>query len=135
MIGCIGTPWVERKESSVNARLEDGTVAIRSILALGCAVDAHTNLFDGLAQVSKHTGWLTKTLHDRLSGLKHSNGMPVCRIYKAPTSTYGDPRSQGSTVTFNVRKSDGSWKSGFDVGTLLRVNEIHVRKKWVLLAS
>jgi molybdenum cofactor sulfurtransferase len=127
MIGCIGTPWVERKESSVHARLEDGTIAIRSILALSCAVDTHTNLFDGLAQVSKHTGWLAKTLHNRLAGLKHSNGMPVCHIYKAPTSTYGDSESQGATVAFNVRKSDGAWKSGFEVGALLRANEIHVR--------
>jgi molybdenum cofactor sulfurtransferase len=127
MIGCIGTPWVERKESSVHARLEDGTIAIRSILALSCAIDTHTNLFDGLEQVSKHTGWLAKTLHDRLAGLKHANGMPVCYVYKAPTSTYGDSRSQGATVTFNVRKSDGSWRSGFGVGALLRANEIHVR--------
>ena len=127
MIGCIGTPWVERKESSVHARLEDGTIAIRSILALSCAIDTHTNLFDGLSQVSKHTGWLAKTLHDRLSDLKHANGMPVCHVYKAPTSTYGDSRSQGATVTFNVRKSDGSWRSGFGVGALLRANEIHVR--------
>lgn len=127
MIGCIDTPWVERKESTVHARLEDGTIAIRSILALSCAIDTHTNLFDGLAQVSKHTGWLAKTLHDRLAGLKHSNGMPVCHIYKAPTSKYGDSKSQGATVTFNVRKSDGSWKSGFDVGAMLRANDIHVR--------
>ena len=127
MIGCIDTPWVERKESSVHARLEDGTIAIRSILALSCAIDTHTNLFHGLAQVSKHTGWLAKTLHDRLAGLNHSNGMPVCHIYKAPTSIYGDSRSQGATVTFNVRRSDGSWKSGSEVGALLRANEIHVR--------
>lgn len=127
MIGCIGTPWVERKESSVHVRLEDGTIAIRSILALSCAIDTHTNLFDDLAQVSKHTGWLAKTLHDRLTGLKHANGMPVCHVYKAATSTYGDSRSQGATVTFNVKKSDGSWRSGFEVGALLRANDIHVR--------
>ena len=127
MIGCIGTPWVERKESSVHARLEDGTIAIRSILALSCAIDTHTNLFDGLTQVSKHTGWLAKTLYERLTGLKHANGMPVCHMYKAPTSTYGDSKSQGATVTFNAKKSDGSWRSGFEVGAMLRANDIHVR--------
>lgn len=127
MIGCIGTPWVERKQSSVHAQLEDGTIAIRSILALSCAIDTHTNLFDGLAQVSDHTGWLAKTLYDRLAGLKHANGMPVCHLYKAPMSTYGDMKSQGATVTFNVRRSDGTWKSGFEVGALLRANDIHVR--------
>lgn len=127
MIGCIGTPWVERKDSSMHARLEDGTIAIRSILALSCAIDTHTNLFDGLAQISKHTEWLAKTLYNRLESIKHANGMPVCHVYKAPTSTYGDSTTQGATVTFNVRKSDGSWKSGFEIGALLRANEIHVR--------
>jgi molybdenum cofactor sulfurtransferase len=127
MIGCIGTPWVERKESSVHARLEDGTIAIRSILALSCAIDTHTYLFDGLAQVSKHTGWLAKTLHDQMADLKHANGMPVCHIYKAATSTYGDSKTQGATVTFNVRKSNGSWKSALEVGAMLRANGIHVR--------
>lgn len=127
MIGCIGMPWVERKESSVHARLEDGTIAIRSILALNCAIDTHTTLFGGLAEVSKHTGWLAERLHHRLAGLKHANGTPVCHIYKAPASKYGDPSSQGATLTFNIRKSDGSWKSGFDVGAMLRENKIHVR--------
>lgn len=127
MIGCIGTPWVERKESSVHTRLEDGTIAIRSVLALSCAIDTHKNLFDSLAQVSKHTGWLAETLHNRLASLKHSNGMPVCHMYKASTSTYGDPESQGATVTFNVRNSDSTWKSGFEVGALLRANDTHVR--------
>lgn len=127
MIGCIGAPWVERKENSVHARLEDGTIAIRSILALSCAIDTHINLFGGLVQVSRHTTWLAETMHDRLASLKHANGTPVCRIYKAQTSTYGDSESQGATVTFNVKKSDGSWKSGFEVGAVLRANDIHVR--------
>ncbi|KAF3033703.1 hypothetical protein E8E12_005496 [Didymella heteroderae] len=126
MIGCVGTPWVERKESSVHARLEDGTIAIRSILALSCAIDTHTNLFGGLAQVSKHTGWLAKTLHDRLTGLKHSNEMLVCHIYKAPTSNHGDSVLQGATVAFNFRKSDGFWMGGLDVGAMLRAREIYV---------
>ncbi|KAF3003500.1 hypothetical protein E8E13_004604 [Curvularia kusanoi] len=127
MVGCIGTSWVERKEKTVHARLEDGTIAIRSILALSCAIDTHRNLFDGLARVSEHTGWLAKRLYDRLASLKHGNGMPVCHLYKAPMSTYGDSKTQGATVTFNVRKADGSWKSGLEVGALLRANDIHVR--------
>ncbi|KAF3031408.1 hypothetical protein E8E12_000286 [Didymella heteroderae] len=104
IIGCIGTPWAERKESSVHAYFEDGTIAIRSILALSYAIDTHRSLFDDMAQVSKHTGWRAKTLHDRLASLKHANGMPLCHIHKAPTSIYGDPESQGATLTFNVRK-------------------------------
>ncbi|XPS99846.1 Molybdenum cofactor sulfurtransferase [Ascochyta lentis] len=126
-IACTEKPWVERKMTSVHASLEDGTIAIRSILALNCAIDTHTNLFGGLAQVSKHTGWLAKTLHNRLAGLKHANGVPVCHMYKAPTSMYGDSKSQGATVTFNIKKSDGTWKSGFDVGAMLRASDIHVR--------
>lgn len=127
MIGCEGSPWVERKVSSIHASLEDGTIAIRSILALSCAIDTHASLFDGLSQVSKHTGWLAKVLYDQLADLKHVNGTPVCHMYKALTSTYGDPDSQGATVTFNIKKGDGSWMSGFNAGAMLRENNIHVR--------
>lgn len=127
MVTCIGDSWVARKQSSFHARLEDGTIAIRSILALKCAIDTHRSLFGELGEVSRHTTWLARNLHDRLSSLRHSNGVPVCQIYKAPTSTYGDSSNQGATVTFNIRKGDGSWLGCWHVGSLLRANNIHVR--------
>ena len=127
MITCIEDSWVARKESSIHARLEDGTIAIRSILALSCAIDTHREIFGGLENVSKHTSWLATSLYSKLSTLKHANGIPVCHIYKSSSSAYGNTKNQGATVTFNVRTSDGTWIGGWRVGSVLRAHKIHVR--------
>lgn len=127
MITCIGDSWVARKQSSFHVRLEDGTIAIRSILALRCAIDTHRGIFGDLGEVSRHTAWLAKGLYERLNSIRHFNGTPVCHLYKAPSSTYGDPQTQGATVAFNIRKSDGTWVGCWHVGALLRKNNIHVR--------
>ncbi|KAF2802513.1 uncharacterized protein BDZ99DRAFT_468963 [Mytilinidion resinicola] len=40
-----------------------------------------------------------------MSALTHANGVPVCRIYKDPEAIYGDAKTQGATVAFNVQDS------------------------------
>ncbi|KAF1946156.1 PLP-dependent transferase [Clathrospora elynae] len=127
MVTCIGDAWVARKHSSLHARLEDGTTAIRSILALKCAIVTHRELFGGLGKVSEHTSWLAKRLYTRLISLKHYNGAPVCHLYNHPDSTYGDPTTQGATVAFNVCGSDGTWVGPWKVGTMLRARKIYLR--------
>ena len=67
-------PWVAKKSTQIHARLEDGTVAIRNILALGCAIESHPKLFGSLKEVSKHTSWLASILHAELAALEHANG-------------------------------------------------------------
>ena len=54
-------------------------------------------------------------------------GVPVCEIYKASNSIYGDAQTQGATVAFNIRSADGLFKSNFEVGRTLRSNNIHIR--------
>jgi molybdenum cofactor sulfurtransferase len=128
MITCLEEkPWVARKEASLHDRLEDGTIAIRSILALRCALDNHQQLFVSMDEVSQHTSWLGKKMYERLSAIKHTNGIPVCHFYKATESTYGDSELQGATIALNVRKSDGSWLGPYAVGVMLRQYKIHVR--------
>lgn len=128
MLTCFGeTTWVARKESSIHARLEDGTVAIRSILALQCAIDNHRRLFGEMEEISKHTTWLAKILYDRLSTLRHGNGEPLCHTYTAVSSRYGNAAIQGATIAFNMRKNDGSWMGAYCVGAKLRARNIHVR--------
>jgi molybdenum cofactor sulfurtransferase len=120
-------PWVARKESSLHARLEDGTIAIRSILALRCAFETHRQLFGSMEDISRHTSWLAGWLYKRLSELRHANGTPVCHVYKATGSRYGSTRTQGATVALNVRNSNGSWMGPYAVGSMLRQHNIHVR--------
>jgi molybdenum cofactor sulfurtransferase len=96
---CYGeNPWVVRNDTSIHDRLEDGTLAIRSTLALRCAIDSHRQLFGGMHEISKDTAWLGALLYVRLSALTHTNGTTVCQIYKASTSGYGDPKTQVGNV-------------------------------------
>lgn len=128
IITCFGDkPWAARKQSALHSRLEDGTIAIRSILALRCAIGTHKKLFGGISEVSKHTSFLAKRLHEQLVSLKHANGLPVCHIYKATASRYGDSTTQGATIALNICKSDGTWVGPHAMGVMLRAEDIHVR--------
>lgn len=51
---------------------------------------------------------LIKQLYDGLASLKYPNGTPVCRIYKGSLATYGDPKTQGATIAFNLQRDDES---------------------------
>ena len=119
--------WHARKASQLHDMLEDGTPAFHSIAALRIALDTHRRLFGSMANVSKHTCILSKVLYRRMSNLAHANGRPVCRIYKGTSSEYGDSKSQGPTVAFNVLTSRGEWigKSVFE--RLAVLNNIQIR--------
>jgi molybdenum cofactor sulfurtransferase len=127
MTTCIEESWVVRKESSLHARLEDGTIAFRNILALKHAIKTHRKLFGGLEEVSKHASWLAKILHERLASMAHYNGAPVCQIYQSKDSSYRRSQTQGPTVAFNVRRSNGTYIGPWHVGASLRADRIHVR--------
>jgi molybdenum cofactor sulfurtransferase len=127
MVACTGQPWVERKTASLHERLEDGTGAVHSILALQCALRTHKKLFGGLQEVSRHTGWLARCLYERLAALKYADGRLVCQIYKDPASTYGDAETQGATITFNICRDDGTWFGSSEVGRMAATSNIHIR--------
>ena len=125
--GDEGARWHARKASQLHEILEDGTPAFHSIAALRIALETHGRLFGSMANVSKHTCILGKSLYRRMSNLAHANGRPVCRIYKGSSSEYGDSKSQGPTVAFNVLTSRGEWigKSVFE--RLAVLNDIQIR--------
>jgi molybdenum cofactor sulfurtransferase len=126
MITCNEDPWVAKKKSFC-ASVEDGTGPAHSILALNCAIDVHRRMYGGLEQVSKHTSWLAQQLYDQLRLLRHSNGRPVCVMYKDPASTYGDRTSQGATVAFNTFASDGKYFDTALVSNEAMARNIHIR--------
>jgi len=127
MTTCLGESWVARKDSSLHARLEDGTIAFRNILALKCAITTHRALFGGLEQVSTHARWLAGILHDRLTSMMHYNGAPVCQVYKSIDSDYQDSQRQGPTIAFNIQRSNGAYIGPWHAGAFLRASRIHVR--------
>lgn len=119
--------WYAKKTTSLHEMLEDGTPAFHSIIALKVALGVHTKLFGSMTNVSSHTCDLRKTLYDQLSKLTHANGVPVCQIYQSPDSRYGDSSTQGPTIAFNVRNSQGDWVGKSDFETLAVLNNIQIR--------
>ncbi|KAF9732937.1 hypothetical protein PMIN04_009691 [Paraphaeosphaeria minitans] len=126
MITCNEDPWVARKRG-LSESVEDGTGPAHSILALNCAIRVHQRLYGGLEKVSEHTSWLVRQFYEQLSCLRHSNGRPVCMIYKDSASTYGDHTTQGATVTFNVYGTDGRYFDTALVSNEAMAYKIHIR--------
>ncbi|KAK4958209.1 hypothetical protein LTR10_004635 [Elasticomyces elasticus] len=110
MIIAVNDTWHAKKETSLHDRLEDGTLPFHSIFALDHAMNVHERLYgpNPMKFISHHTAQLGKQLYDSLSNLKHSNGMPLCRIYKDDSAIYGDPSVQGATVAFNAQHANGN---------------------------
>ncbi|THV52833.1 hypothetical protein BGAL_0067g00230 [Botrytis galanthina] len=118
-----------RKDATIHDGLEDGTLPFHSIIALGCAIDVHHDLYGSMTNISKHTMFLTRRLYEGLSNIRHSNGRPVCEIYHDATDIrpYTDAATQGATVAFNILRSDGSYVSYSTVEQLANRKDIYVR--------
>ena len=114
--GPLEDMWHASKGLSLHEMLEDGTPAFHSIAALNSAFKVHRMLFGSMTNVAKHTRTLIKTLYDNMSALSHADGLALCEIYKDDSSRYGDSKTQGPTIAFNVRDSKGNWigKSEFE---------------------
>jgi molybdenum cofactor sulfurtransferase len=119
--------WHAKKSQSLHDELEDGTLPFHNIIALDSALDVHERLFGFMARVSAHTCYLSRVLYSELSSVRHSNGLPVCKIYRHSGSTYGNGKTQGPTIAFNVRNSQGGWVGKSDVEKLAIVRGIQLR--------
>ena len=127
MVVCVKEQWHAAKSGNLHEQLEDGTLPVHSILALKAAMQTHRDLYHSLDHIVKHTSALSKQLYEGLRALRHGNGRSVCKIYKDKTATYGDTRTQGPTVAFNLQDSSGRWISNFEVEKLASVKNIHLR--------
>lgn len=119
--------WHARKESSIHEAFEDGTPAFHNILALDTALDVHRRLYKSMAHVSRHTNHLAKVLYKKLSALSHWNGLPVCVIYLGADSEYGNCKTQGPTVAFNLQSYNGQWINKSHVEQLAIANNLQLR--------
>lgn len=112
VINAVNNPdeaWYARKDTSTHEAFEDGTQAFHSILALDSALKIHHRIYKSMDQVSRHTTHLVKILYDELSALSHNNDTSLCTIYQSKDSTYGDSKTQGPTIAFNVQDCTGRW--------------------------
>lgn len=96
-------------------------------MALDAAMSVHQELYRSLDEVSKHTAYLASKLYGGLVSLKHANGTGVCHVYKDPTSSYGNPATQGPVVALNLRNQHGAWVSNAEVEKLAAVRNFQLR--------
>jgi molybdenum cofactor sulfurtransferase len=127
MVITLDKTWHALKDSSLHDRLEDGTLPFHNIVALGHAIDKHIELFGSMKKISLHTGFLTRLLFENLLAMKHANGRDVCVIYNEETAMYGNARTQGATIAFNIRAADGSLVGYADVERLADRHKIALR--------
>ncbi|KAK9238574.1 pyridoxal phosphate-dependent transferase [Lipomyces kononenkoae] len=127
MVTAIKTAWHAKKEQTIHDQLEDGTLAFHSIIALGHAFNLHEELYGSMDNISRYTCALALDLYNRLVSLRHWNGQAVCEIYKNPDSQYGNSKTQGPTIAFNIRNPQGGWVGKSEVESLAVVRNIHLR--------
>ena len=101
------TDYIVPRSSGLTS-LQNGTSHFRGITSLVHGFDVLKQL-GGMSAIHKHTSCLANELATILRSMKHSNGMPVVRLYGA---WRGEERLTnkrfGPTVTLNVFRSDGS---------------------------
>lgn len=127
MVLSLKEQWHAKKVDSIHSQLEDGTLPIHSIIALDSAFTVHTELFQSLARVARHTGYLADRLHRRLMELKHGNGRPLVKVYKDDASHYKDSCSQGPVISFNLLTDDDAVVSTNEFEKLASIRIIHIR--------
>ncbi|KAL2199935.1 pyridoxal phosphate-dependent transferase [Corynascus similis CBS 632.67] len=143
MVSAVGAAWHVSKGSNVGTggatgeghggalheALEDGTLPFHSILALGEAIDVHTELYGSMRNISAYTTALMKRMYRGMRALRYGNGQPLCKVYEEDSkgSGFGDAQRQGSTVAFNVFRADGCYEPYDVVESLANDRRIYVR--------
>lgn len=127
VVTCLKEQWHIKKASTLHEQFEDGTLPIHSIIALGCALNGHKRLYGSIERVSLHTSTLAKDLYEKLSSLRHWNGLQVCKIHKDSSSSYDDSKTQGPVIALSLRNCAGEWTSNYEVEKLAFVKSIQFR--------
>jgi molybdenum cofactor sulfurtransferase len=129
MVVTIDDKWHARKTTTIHDALEDGTLPFHSIFALDHAINVHKRLYgsEPMEFISLHTAQLSKQLYDDLCSLRHRNGKAVIRIYNEPSAVYGDSKTQGATIAFNVLNPDSTLVPYKDVEKLGNAYGIYIR--------
>ncbi|KAH8884465.1 MOSC N-terminal beta barrel domain-containing protein [Thozetella sp. PMI_491] len=126
MVVCMREQWHASKSAFLHARLEDGTLPVHSIVALGAALDVHDQLFGSMCEVAAHVAYLSRRLRRGLQSLRHGNGTQVCKIY-APDLEGVEYYPMGPVVAFNLRSHLGAWVSLAEFEKLAASKNLHVR--------
>ncbi|KAI1193005.1 molybdenum cofactor sulfurase [Nemania serpens] len=127
MVVCLKEQWHAPKTQCLHETLEDGTLPIHNIIALGSALEAHHKLYGSMADVASHTSFLASRLYKGLEGIRHSSGESVCVMYSNSPDAANTGLGSGPVVTFNLRSRLGAWVSLAEFEKLAVLKSFHVR--------
>ncbi|KAI0200337.1 molybdenum cofactor sulfurase [Astrocystis sublimbata] len=127
MVVCSKEQWHSAKTESLHESLEDGTLPIHNIIALGSAIEVHHRLYGSMLDVASHTSFLASKLYKSLEKLRHGNGEPVCVLYSAPADDTTTYLRSGPVVAFNIRSRLGAWISLVEFEKLAVLQLFHLR--------
>ncbi|KAJ1260323.1 hypothetical protein BS78_10G223400 [Paspalum vaginatum] len=113
-----------QKRKSIEQVLEDGTVSFLSISSLRYGFKIIDMLT--ISAIARHTASLATYVRKKMLELKHSNDKNVCIIYGQHTSKVKYLK-MGPTITFNLKREDGTWFGYREVEKIASLSGIHLR--------
>ncbi|CAN4103814.1 unnamed protein product [Withania somnifera] len=108
-----------KRREGIEEFFEDGTISFLSIAAIQHGFKIINMLTS--SSISRHTTSLAAYVRKKLLALKHENGEFVCTIYGLLSS------EMGPTVSFNMKRPDGTWYGYREVEKLATLAGIQLR--------
>ena len=127
MVIVLDAHWHAGKDQDLHEQFEDGTLPFHDIVALDSALDVHEELYGSMERISAYTCELAMNLFHGLVNLRHANGTSVCKIYSDKGSRYGESKTQGPIVAFNIVNGLGRWVGKSEVERLAIAEGIQLR--------
>ncbi|XP_010459195.1 PREDICTED: molybdenum cofactor sulfurase isoform X3 [Camelina sativa] len=115
--------FVKRRER-VEESFEDGSASFLSIAAIRHGFKLLKSLTP--SAIWMHTTSLSIYVKKKLQALRHGNGTGVCILYGSENLKLSSHKS-GPTVTFNLKRPDGSWFGYLEVEKLASLSGIQLR--------
>lgn len=112
-----------QKRKDIEQALEDGTISFLSISSLRYGFKIIDMLT--VSAIARHTASLATYVRNKMLELKHSNEKNVCIIYGQ--SSKANYLKMGPTITFNLKREDGTWFGYREVEKLASLSGIHLR--------
>ncbi|KAL2495750.1 Molybdenum cofactor sulfurase [Forsythia ovata] len=119
-----------KRREGVEEYFEDGTISYLSIASLHHGFKILSALT--MPAISRHVSSLATYVRNKLLDLRHANGHRVCTIYGLRDSEVLCNK-MGPTVSFNLKRPDGSWFGYREVEKLASLSGIQLRDAFVIL--
>ncbi|PNY07466.1 molybdenum cofactor sulfurase-like protein, partial [Trifolium pratense] len=115
--------FIKRREG-IEELFEDGTASFLSIASLHHGFKILNSLT--VSAISRHTTSLALYTRKTLLALRHGNGSSVCILY-GPHNSMETCHEMGPIVSFNLKRSDGSWYGYREMEKLASLSGIQLR--------